>query len=145
MSQEIKCPECGERIRIWGHGSYERYALAGVDRVVIPRFRCLKPRCRRKTFSILPFPFLRVLRHSFCTLMVLAMTFSQAQKSKSAWARELKLGRRSLDRALAKGKEVMGWFAIESTVAGWGRWPPHQPESHWTAFIQAFSHRFYPY
>lgn len=143
--QEIKCPECGERVRIWGHGSYGRYALCGANRVGVPRFRCLQPRCPRKTFSILPFPFLRIVRHSLCTLMVLAMMFSQAQKSKSAWARELAIERRSLDRALAKGTEVMAWFEREATVARWGRWPPHRPDPNWTAFTQAFSHHFYPY
>ena len=144
-SQEVKCPECGERDRIWGHGSYQRYALAASHQVAVPRFRCLQPRCPRNTFSILPFPFLRVVRHSLCTLMVLAVMFSQAQKSKSAWARELAIGRRSLHRALAKATAVRVWFEREVTVALWGRWPPHRPASHWTAFTQAFSHRFYPY
>lgn len=143
--QEVKCPECGERNRIWGHGSYQRYALAASHQVTVPRFRCLQPRCPRNTFSILPFPFLRIVRHSLCTLMVLAMTLSHGQKSKSAWARELGIGRRSLDRALTKATHVMAWFEREATVARWGRWPPHRPESHWTAFTQAFSHRFYPY
>jgi len=144
-SQEVKCPECGERDRIWGHGSYQRYALAASHQVAVPRFRCLQPRCPRNTFSILPFPFLRVVRHSLCTLMVLAVMFSQAQKSKSAWARELAIGRRSLHRALAKATAVRVWFEREVTVALWGPWPPHRPGSHWTAFTQAFSHRFYPY
>ena len=145
MNHEIKCPECGERVRIWGHGSYGRFALAGTYQVAVPRFRCLEQRCLRRTFSILPFPFLRVVRHSLCTLMVLAMIILKGEKSKSALARELKVGRRSLNRAYAKGIEVMEWFERESTFACWGRWPPHRPQSSWTAFTQAFSHRFYPY
>ena len=145
MNYEIKCPECGERVRIWGHGSYGRYALGGTYQVAVPRFRCLEQRCPRNTFSILPFPFLRVVRHSLCTLMVLAMIVLKGEKNKSALAREHELGRRSLQRALAKGIEVEDWFERESIIAGWGRWPPHQPESSWTDFTQAFSHRFYPY
>jgi len=144
-SQVVKCPECGERDRIWGHGSYQRYALAASHQVAVPRFRCLQPRCPRKTFSILPFPFLRVVRHSLCTLMVLATLFVNGPTNKSARARELGIGRRSFNRALAKATDVMGWFEREAAVARWGRWPPHRPDSDWTALTQAFSHRFYPY
>lgn len=144
VADEIKCPECGERLHIWGHGSYARYGIGGDRQVQVPRFRCLDRQCPRKTFSILPYPMLRYLRHSLCTLVAVAIRFGEGEQNKSRVAVELKVGRRSFGRLLRKAVAVTDWFDKEVSAARWGPWPPHRPESTWTAFTQAFSHCFYP-
>ncbi len=145
MTSEIQCPECGERLSIWSHGSYLRYKLESNTQVSVPRYRCLALDCPRKTFSILPFPFLRYVRHSLCTLMIMVLIFLKGSQTKSELGRDLNVGRRRLGRALVRGLEVWRWFRKESVMARWGPWPPHKPELCWTAFTQSFSHRFYPY
>ena len=139
------CPECGERVSIWAHGSYWRYAPGSSSQVLIPRFRCLHARCPRQTFSILPFPFLRYVRHSLCLLVLVSFLIVSQQVSLRGLAQKLDLSRRTLQRAVARGHQVSHWLQQEGLASRWGPWPCHQPSQTWTDFTQAFSHRFYPY
>ena len=91
LISEIICPQCGEHHLVIKWGSYRRYLFDGDDSVSIQRFRCLNRQCSRCHFSVLPHPFLPVLRVPLCFLMAL-LAFHQKGCSVAQLAR--KAGRR---------------------------------------------------
>ena len=125
------------------HGSYERYAF-GSDRLIsVPRYYCKHDNCRR-TFSILPHPFLRITRHSICLFQMLLALYEQeipinriARMYGKNWA--------IAARAVAKAKAVIAWIREEAKAdASWGPTPCLDPARHWPHFIRMFAAKFYP-
>jgi len=61
----VVCYWCNNRVNIIKHGKYKRYDFSGDELIDIQRYLCKHDQCRR-TFSILPHPFLRISRFSLC-------------------------------------------------------------------------------
>jgi transposase-like protein len=66
----IACHWCNNQDSIIKYGTYERYEISGEGRIRIQRFLCKRDQCRR-TFCILPHPFLRFTSFTLCLLTTL--------------------------------------------------------------------------
>jgi hypothetical protein len=64
----IRCPHCATSLII-RYGTYQRAHPEESIQVKIQRFVCKSPLCPRITFSVLPHPFLPIVRHFFQTLL----------------------------------------------------------------------------
>lgn len=141
---EVLCPKCSERHRVTKYGFYFRYLFTGSEMTAIQRYCCGNRECPRRTFSILPHPFLPILRVPLCFLMTLLEIRGKQGRTVSSLAAVIgstwSTVRRNLRRAAAVGE----WFSREQEVALWGPSPCLDPRLHWTAFTQAFSWAFFP-
>ena len=61
----VVCHWCNNRVNIIKYGKYQRYGFTSDEMIDIQRYLCKHDQCRR-TFSILPHPFLRISRFSLC-------------------------------------------------------------------------------
>ena len=61
----VVCYWCNNRVNIIKYGKYQRYGFTSDELIDIQRYLCKHDQCRR-TFSILPHPFLRISRFSLC-------------------------------------------------------------------------------
>lgn len=143
LAAEIFCPECGER-RMWiKHGFYYRYLFDGGEQTAVQRYLCQNPECPRRTFSILPYPFLRIVRLPMCMLILLLDCFTRGETIASL-SRTLGKGKGVVRRAIATASKLRPWIQSEAPVASWGSDPNLDPRKSWTDFIHDFSHVFYP-
>jgi len=140
----IKCPSCGEDRCFHGHGSYLRHHVLGCGQEAIPRFKCLNPLCRRKTFSILPFPFLRWVRHKLNHLLILLVCFSN-QNGVSALARWWDRSRPVIRCALGHASQLKGLIEREARAEQPWALPWIHIRTSWTCFTQAASYALYPH
>jgi len=143
ITAAIFCPECGERYRWVKHGFYRRYLFDGEDQIAVQRYRCCNPDCPRCTFSILPYPFLRIVRLPLCVLMLL-LERRENGASIARLSRAVAKGKGVVRRALHKAERIRPWLDSEGVVAAWGPDPELSPKEGWTAFIHDFSRVFYP-
>jgi transposase-like protein len=100
----IACHWCNNQDNIIKYGTYQRYDFSGQDRIRIQRLLCKRDQCRR-TFSILPHPFLRFTRFSLCLLTVLLQLIDQ-QMPIAQICRRLAIGRTRVYWAIKKGRRV---------------------------------------
>ena len=143
LTSTILCPQCGERHLVIKWGSYHRYLFDGDDRVPIQRFRCLNRQCSRCTFSVLPHPFLPVLRVPLCFLLAILPLHQKgcpvaelARKAGKRWA--------VIRRCLTMAGRVKAFLQNELfTIMGIVS-PCLKPGAVWTAFCQRFSWAFFP-
>lgn len=137
-SSTIQCSHCGNShcYTKWGH--YSRY-LFDDELINILRYRCDNDQCPRKTFSILPRPFLPIVRASVSMLMYVLTRAEQgvniaqiARETGSTWSRT--------QRWVSKAGLIRNWLKKEygSTVAC------RCQASNWPAFTRDFSWTFYP-
>ncbi len=84
------CPVCGEKYKTIKYGFYDRFVVDPVlrcfqfnvqDKIHIQRYLCRNSKCKRKTFSILPFPYLRFIRHSLAFLILVLELATEQGKS----------------------------------------------------------------
>lgn len=140
LISDVVCPQCGERRLVikWGH--YHRYLFDGDKACAIQRFRCLNRHCSRFTFSVLPHPFLPVLRVPLCFLLAL---LSLHQKGHSIACLARAAGKRwaVIRRCLTVACRVKAFLNNEFADIGS---PCLQPAMVWTAFVQRFSWAFFP-
>jgi hypothetical protein len=141
---EILCPKCGERHRITKYGFYFRYLFTGGEMVPIQRYCCGNRECPRRTFSILPHPFLPILRISLCFLMTLLEVREREGLTVNRLATVIGSTWSTVRRMLRTAVSVRRWFSREQEVALWRPSPCLHPQIHWTAFTQAFSWAFFP-
>ena len=137
LISETICPGCGEKHRLIKWGTYTRYLFQGEDTVRIQRFRCLNSRCYRFTFSILPHPFLPILRLPLCFFLTMLALY-QDGCSVADLARQSGKGWPVIKRALAFAGRIQTFLQDELFA------PCLQPAVAWTRFTQAFSWALFP-
>lgn len=139
----VVCHWCNNRVNIIKYGKYQRYGFAGNERIDIQRYLCKHDQCRR-TFSILPHPFLRITRFSLCMFNALIKLLDQ-QHSAAQIARSLDLSWSTIVLAIEKGRSIMHWLAQEAkTEPVWAPTPCINPSRTWSEFIRMFAMKFYP-
>jgi len=125
------------------HGSYRRYAVGSTEMIPIQRYYCKHDQCRR-TFSILPHPFLRISRSTLCLLQALLGLYEQ-QVPVDHIAKTLKVSWNTVARAIEKAGIILPWLHREAeSDASWAPTPCMNPPAHWPSFIRMFSAKFYP-
>ena len=139
---DVRCPLCGECCRICRNGHYRRYRFEGNDQFSVQRYCCRNPDCPRKTFSILPKPWLPYCRIPLCLLMALYRHHILEGKSINDCARKIRRSRHTAKRAVTLARRLICWFRKESVAdilppAPCGPWL-------WPAFIRAYSYAFFP-
>lgn len=140
LISDVVCPQCGERRLIIKWGCYHRYLFDGDQAAAIQRFRCLNRSCSRFTFSVLPHPFLPVLRVPLCFLLAL-LSLHQKGHSIARLAREAGKRWAVIRRCLTVAYRVKAFLKNEFADIGS---PCLQPTLVWTAFAQRFSWAFFP-
>jgi transposase-like protein len=139
----LACHWCNNQDNIIKYGTYERYEFSGQGRIRIQRFLCKRDHCRR-TFSILPHPFLRFTRFSLCLLIVLLQLLDQ-QVPIAQICRHLAIGRTRVYWAIKKGRHILDWIEKEAkTEPVWAPCPCADPPAHWSDFLRMFAMQFYP-
>lgn len=139
---DIRCPLCGERLRICRYGHYWRYRFEGDDRFAVQRYGCLNPYCSRRTFSIPPHPYLPTCRIPLCLLMSVLIKYREGKYNISRCARLLNRSWNTAKRALTSGFRLLKWFMHESHAGG----IPLTPclDHSWPTFTRAYSYAFFP-
>ena len=134
----ISCPHCGNRHTFIKWGFYHRY-LFDEDLITIQRYRCYNDLCPRKTFSILPHAFLRIMRASLCMLMHILSFYESghciagiARQTSNTWPR--------IQRLIKKALSIRDWIRQEYA----GVSPCLSSDRQWSSFIRDFSWAFYP-
>ena len=98
----VACPECHEKIRIVRNGRYWRYAYHLKKAIGIQRHLCRNHQCKRRSFSILPFPLLPYLRVTATFMVVLVLIHTE--ESARNISRQMDLVRSSVRRWRKKGR-----------------------------------------
>ncbi|BBO92937.1 hypothetical protein [Desulfosarcina ovata] len=139
----IACHWCNNQVNIIKYGTYERYGFSGQEQIRIQRYLCKHDRCRR-TFSILPHPFLRITRLTLCMLTALIQLVDQ-QLATAEICRRLCLTRSVVDGSIKKWHGLLDWIDQEAkTTPVWAPSPCIDPPGHWSDFIRIFAMKFYP-
>jgi hypothetical protein len=141
---EILCPKCGERHRVTKYGFYFRYLFTGGEMTAIQRYCCGNRECPRRTFSILPHPFLPILRVSLCFLITLLDVREKEGRTVTRLAAITGSTWSTIRRMLCTAVAVRQWLSREQEVALWRPSPCLNPQLHWTVYTQAFSWAFFP-
>jgi len=137
--QGIRCSHCFSH-HVIQHGTYPRRDPETETEIRIQRYLCKAPECPWRTFSILPFPILPIVRHAFHTLLSCHCLSDIMLLPQAVVARRFALDRVVIGRLTAFGREFMDWFEHERKIAGWGLDLPR----FWSDFTRDFSQRFYP-
>ena len=139
---DIRCPLCGERLRICRNGHYWRYWFDSDDKVAVQRYGCRNPGCPRKTFSIPPHPLLPFCRIPLCLLMMILKRHRVKGYTVSRCARWLKRSWNTAKRALSTAARLLDWFIQESGAGAFPNLPCRLLA--WPAFTRAYSYAFFP-
>jgi transposase-like protein len=108
----IRCPHCAS-LAIIRHGKYQRGHPLKPTLVDIQRFRCKSPHCPWQTFSILPYPFLPIVRHFYTTLRSCHTLLNRQGISQAQTARRLGLTRGIIKRLSAFCSRFIPWVDQE--------------------------------
>ena len=139
----IACHWCNNQNNIIKYGTYQRYGFCGEERIDIQRYLCKHDQCRR-TFSILPHPFLRITRITLCMLISLMQLLDQ-QITIAEIERQLGVTRSTIRWVIKKGCSILDWLDQEArTEPIWAPSPCMNPTGHWSDFIRMFAMKFYP-
>ena len=142
LTSRIFCPECMEKHQVIKWGFYSRYLFHDDDMIQIQRFRCLNGQCSRFTFSVLPHPFLPIVRVPLCFMLMLLSMYRNGhsvadlvRKSGKSWS----LIRRAVDMA----KQLRSFLQNEvKNILNFPS-PCLDPATTWTAFAHVFSWAFF--
>jgi transposase-like protein len=139
----IRCPHCAS-LAIIRHGKYQRGHPLKPTLVDIQRFRCKSPHCPWQTFSILPYPFLPIVRHFYTTLRSCHTLLNRQGISQAQTARRLGLTRGIIKRLSAFCSRFIPWVDQEKRIADWGCDPEEIRVVLWPDFTRDMSQVFYP-
>ncbi|MBU1413972.1 transposase [Myxococcota bacterium] len=139
----IRCPHCANTL-ISRNGSYKRAHPHESVPVRVPRFLCKSPLCPWVTFSLLPPPFLPIIRHFFRTLDYCHDLCIIKKASQAEGARQMILSRGVIKRLSAFGGRFFPWFNHEKKIADWDLDPHRESTLCWPDFTWCFSRAFYP-
>ncbi len=143
QERSVRCPHCATSLTS-RYGKYQRAHPEEPEPVDIQRYRCKSPDCPWKTFSILPYPFLPVVRHFPKTLFFFHCLFNIDRKTQAQSARKLALKRGVVKRLVGFCHRFILWFNLEKNIAPWGPDPEEDPERFWTGYTRDFSQSLYP-
>jgi len=139
----IACHWCNNKINIIKYGTYTRYGFSGQEQITIQRYYCKHDQCRR-TFSILPHPFLRITRVTLCMLICVMQLLDQSIPIAQI-CRRLGLNRSMVYWTIKRGRCLMNWIDQEVKADPvWAPSPCIDPPAHWSDFIRMFAMTFYP-
>lgn len=139
----IVCQWCNNRHNFIKYGKYKRYSPDENELIGIQRYLCKHDKCRR-TFSILPHPFLRICRFSLCMFNVL-LQLVEGARTKAQMARHFGISWLRASRAMEKARRVMEWIEQDLRLDPiWAPSPCLNPSRCWTDFIRMFAAKFYP-
>ena len=139
----VVCHWCNNRVNIIKHGKYQRYDFSGDDLIDIQRYLCKHDQCRR-TFSILPHPFLRISRFSLCMFKELLRLVDEHLQIAEI-ARRFAVSWPTIPRALEMARCIVTWIRQEAkTQPPWAPHPCMHPCQCWSEFIRMFAAKFYP-
>lgn len=138
----VRCPTCGTCLHVSPHGTYERSLPDDTEKVLVKRFLCRDTTCSRKTFSILPYPCLRYIRHTLAILAGIAK--ESVTTSVKELARQYDKKWAAMRRLARASQQVWSSFLGERDRQPWGPCPCHSPELSWTSFTQDLYHLTIP-
>lgn len=138
---QINCPCCATSLTI-RYGFYQRAHPFKEGQISIQRYRCNLPECPRKTFSVLPYPFLPILRHFYHTVLFCHVSCSRL--SQADGARKMKMHRGTYVRLRGFCDKFFSWFDREKKVANWNLQRDVITSCSWADFTRYFSQHFYP-
>jgi transposase-like protein len=139
----VACCWCNNQTNFIKYGKYRRYLFSGSETEEIQRYLCKHDKCRR-TFSILPHPFLRITRFSLCMFNELINLFIR-QLSTAEVARQFAISWARAKRLYQKGQTIMKWINQEAlTEPVWRPSPCLSHTTQWSNFIRMFAIKFYP-
>jgi hypothetical protein len=127
------------------NGTYPRFDPERKVEARIQRYRCKVPRCPRVTFSVLPKPFLPIVRHFYQTILYCRSLFADGGLTQAEGARKLGVTRGVARRLLALAGQVIPWLDREKKIADWGPDPTARQGRFWNEFTRDFSQSFYPW
>lgn len=139
----IACHWCNNQDNIIKYGTYKRYTFSGQEQTRVQRYLCKHDQCRR-TFSILPHPFLRITRVTLCMLTCVMQWLDQSTPIAEI-CRHLGINRSMVYWAIKRGRGVLTWIDREARIDPvWAPSPCIDPPAHWSDFIRMFAMTFYP-
>jgi len=141
---EVVCPVCGERLMWIKYGFYPRYIFSSRKNILIQRYLCLNKKCQRRTFSILPYPMLPILRVSVFFLLAILSRHEENGENTSCLARESGMGWGVMRRMLQAAEKVRIWLRKEGYLHCFGSDPCRSRPIGWAGFIREFSWAIYP-
>lgn len=139
--QKLCCPFCSMPLIIC-YGFYDRDHPERDELIKVQRYLCKAPGCPVKTFSIPPYPLLRIVRHVFRTVEEGYLLISEGVYQ-ALTGRLLSLTRESVRSVYAFGRRFFPFLDHERAVADWGAFFEPDPCAAWPLFIRDFSHAFY--
>lgn len=139
----VCCPHCASKLII-RYGSYPRAHPKEEREIAVQRYRCKSPVCARKTFSVLPYPFLPTIRHLYETLRLCHYLLHRKRSSQAATARQLGVSRGIVKRLGVFCRRFIPWLSHEKKIADWGPDPKENPAVLWPHFTRDLSQAFYP-
>jgi len=137
------CPVCNSRKGHICWGYYWRYRPGTDQQEKIQRLWCKDDDCRRKTFSVLPHPFLPIVRFTLCTLLSVLILFEEGE-SISRLSRKTGVARSTVRRTIDFARRLRTWMDREAQTAPWALSPRPCPNRLWRSFTRSFSWAFYP-
>jgi hypothetical protein len=141
--QFVRCPHCATPLTI-RYGRYQRNHPEEPEQVSVQRYRCKSPYCPWKTFSILPYPFLPIVRHFLQTLFFFHCLLNLNKKTQAHTARKLILTRGVVKQLATFCQRFIPWFNTEKHIAPWGPNPEADQIRFWIDFTRDFSQALYP-
>lgn len=139
----VVCHWCNNGVNIIKYGKYQRYGFAGEDLIDIQRYLCKHDQCRR-TFSILPHPFLRISRFSLCMFNEL-LRLCDGHMGIAEIARRFAVSWPTIPRGIEMARRIVSWIRQEAkTQPPWTPHPCMHPLRSWSEFMRMFAAKFYP-
>ena len=139
----VVCCWCNNRVNIIKYGKYKRYGFTSEELIDIQRYLCKHDQCRR-SFSILPHPFLRITRFSLCMFNELLRLVEEDLRIAKI-ARRFAVSWPTIPRAVEKALHIVDWIRQEAkTQPAWAPHPCRHPCRCWSEFIRMFAAKFYP-
>lgn len=144
LEYPLRCPHCATSV-ITRHGTYLRAHPYGKhSHVAVQRYLCKCPDCAWKTFSILPYPFLPIVRHFYLSLFLGHFLHNIKNNSEAVIARQLGVTRGIVARLCIFCRRFIPWLNHEKEFADWGPDPQGKTAALWADFTRDFSQTFYP-
>ena len=134
----VRCSHCASTLNI-RHGNYQRAHPDRDELISVQRYLCKSPDCPWKTFSMLPFPFLPIIRHFQQTLFYFHALFNEEKRTQADTARQLNVLRGVSKRLAAFCARFIAWFNREKHIGTWGPDPEVNPDATWADYTRDFS------
>jgi len=141
---EVVCPVCGERIEWIRYGYYTRYLFSGEERIDIQRYLCQNPKCPRRTFSLLPYPLLPILRVSLCFILVILAKYEGGEGNIGTLGRASGKKWGVIRRGVTRARQVRQWVKNEWADLFLETSTHIRQAMYWNEIIRSFSWAIFP-